>query len=206
MFTVLLALNWALSLFGCSGTSAVGGSGSSILQAYGSNEAKGVPKKQLEVEIYPSSSTRNYTVTKCTHNVDTALHRDTIQIEYCASYKYMRTDYVQSYVYQYNKETDIWTQMSKGKLSYNSTILDSLKNTKWSGTTNTGFGYFVNYSITVDAINTIDGWIKFSYDIYFAEKTYAGTEYMEYGAYSLSHVENMFTVTFDPDDGFCVYG
>lgn len=167
------------------------------------NEEKGVPQKQLEAEIYPSSTRIKYTVTNCTHNVDTILHQDEIVLEYYADYKYLRTDNVIKYIYRYDRTTDIWTLISKGERNYNHTLKDSLKGTKWTGTTDATF-YTVYYTVTVEEINTMDGWIQFSYDIDFAGKNYTGTEYIEYGEFSTS-VENMFNVYFDVDDGFTVY-
>lgn len=213
---ILIAIVMVFSLSACAGGTSSSNVSSSTQQGNRpskgsmqhnsqSNEENGVPQSQLAAEIYPSSTKYNYTVTECTHNVDTVLHQDIIVIRYSANFKYMRTDYVQSYVYQYNRETDIWTQIQIGDRNYNYTLLDNLRNTEWTGMTGTGMPELnVYYSVTVDAINTIDGWIKFSYDIEFGEKEYNGTRYLEYGEFTLTQVENMFRITFDPDDGFSV--
>ena len=166
-----------------------------------SGEKGGVPQKQLEAEIYPQGTTKEYTVTSCTHDVDTSLHQDTVTIKYRKNAKYMQTDYVQTYIYQYDRSKDTWTKKSESRRNYNYTLSNSLKNTRWKGTEQLALGGTLYYDITVDAINTIDGWIKLSYYIYFAKKEYRGTAYMQYGEFTLTQVEGLFRISFNSNEG-----
>lgn len=168
-----------------------------------SKEEQGVPRKQVEIEI-SNSTVDEYTIMNCSHDVDTTLHQDTVTVHYRTQDKYMRSDYEVSFVYQYNKDTDIWTKISDGKRNITRTVLDNLKGTTWTGSEKVGFGLNLTYKVTVDAVNTANGWIEFTYYIYFADKEYRGSDTIPYGSGS-KRVENMFDVNFYPNTGMSVY-
>lgn len=175
------------------------GSGSISHVSGKTDEAAGVPQRQVEDDCL-GNDRNNYTVTGLTHNVDSTLHRDEVTLSVCRNYKYMKTDYAYSSAYQYDRSTDLWTRMSYIDKSSSFVLFDNLKNTRWTGTTNVvGLVY---YDITVDAVNTSNGWICFSYMIQFAGKEYRGSACMEYGEFVLTQFENLFRVTFDPNEGF----
>lgn len=161
---------------------------------------RGVPEKQLEKDICRDS---NYTITNCTHDVDTTLHEDTVTVEYYIQYEYIRRESINTYLYQYNRASDIWTKVSCIDSDCNYVAMDHLLNTEWSGTSRRVFKD-VYYTITVDAINTNDGMLTFSYDIYYSGTSYTGTACIEYDSWSVE-VENMFTVSLVPDEGIKLY-
>ena len=205
MLVILMALFVAFSVCACAGEQEHSGVGSPVLLPNSqSSEERGVPQSQIQADVSSRSTKVMYTVTNCTHNVDTTQHQDNVLVEYCATNKYMRTDYVQNFVYQYDRTSDLWTLISKGENSYNYVLLDNLKGTKWSGISETIMGSHLSYTITVNSINQANEWINFTYDIHFAGKDYQSTMSMDYGEFVLARVENKFRITFDPDDGFSV--
>lgn len=202
--SALLVFVTLLSLTACSDSTGTSGLGSPVQQNNKTNEQKGVPQRQLETEVYPQWSGETYNVTSCTHAVDTTLHQDTVTIKYNKTYKYMRRDYTETHVYQYNKQTDIWTKISSEKATYKNTLLNNLNGETWSETIDVGFGLSLYYKVTVESVNISDGSIKFSYYIIFDKKEYRGTENMKDGNYVLTRVENLFRISFDPNTGISV--
>lgn len=198
----VLAFVLVLTMSAC-GSSNSGGSdsGFGLLGNGKPSENKGVPQRQVEEDCL-GSDIDDYIVTGLTHNVDSSLHRDEVVLSFYRNYNYMRTDYTCASVYQYDRSTDLWTRISSDNINRSYVLFDNLENTRWTGTTNiVGLVY---YDITVDAVNVSNGWICFSYMIQFAGKEYRGSASLGYGEFVITQFENLFRLTFDPNEGFHV--
>lgn len=170
-----------------------------------SNEEKGVPQQQLENEIIPeSNNSYQIVVRECLHDINTELHTDTITLVYDRIQQYQISTVNTQYTYHYNKSSDTWTcneQPNYKNFTYS--ISDTLLNTEWIEQIDVGFGKILYYELVVDEINSLNGWIHFTYEIYFNGVQYSGSSYIADNEWE-TRVEDLFVVNFNSIEGMSV--
>ena len=130
-----------------------------------SSELKGVPESVVLRNItYSMNECINH---KIIHNVDTEAHTDNVEVTLYFEYPFAtKTAYI-SYLYQYNKSSDLWELLQESEAEVEIMINESayVNGSPWVGTIE---GYLdCSYTISFLEIDTSEMLAKIEYEIYF---------------------------------------
>lgn len=170
-----------------------------------SSEITGVPKKQvladLEEEVYGTPIN-----VSLKHNVDLALHTDTVTVKYDVRGPYATFHYTEEYQYFHDKSLDIWELEDIDSVSGELELHESLDEKVFKG--KAGSRRHLNppdiyYEIKVNNVNYDQNSVEIMYSIKTSEETYNGWAILDF--YSSYQVTYFLEIHFDENGLRVIY-
>lgn len=158
-----------------------------------SSEITGVPKKQvmadLDEEVYGTPIN-----VSLKHNVDLALHTDTVTAKYDVQWPYATSHCVYTYQYFHNRSLDIWELEGIDYVSYEYELSKALEGRVFEDYKESVGVY---YHIKVNSVDYNRNMVDITYTVQTKSETYQGNTQLElYDEHELTWV---LSIHFTPD-------